>query len=286
MSTIPVVASSSAVSTNASLPAGGPDQQEWLFDALAQPAQSPALLVLVALLSMALGGLHGLTPGHGKTLLAAYLVGNRGTVRHAVFLGGSLTFTHTASVLATGVLVLLAGQLIVPQLLVPALELTSGLLVVALGVRLLPARWRSLRSGHVHLDHQHDDHAHVHDRHHAHEHGDHVHAPAVHALRWRELAAMGVSGGLVPCPEAIGILLVAIGLNRVALGLGLITAFSLGLAIVLCVLGVLLVRARGLADHLGTLGVRMQRFLPVGSALVVTLLGAGMLLKGVVAYLP
>jgi len=127
---------------------------------------------------------------------------------------------------------------------VPALELTSGLLVVALGVRLLPARWRSLRSGHVHLDHQHDDHAHVHDRHHAHEHGDHVHAPAVHALRWRELAAMGVSGGLVPCPEAIGILLVAIGLNRVAPGLGLITASSLGLAIVLCVLGVLLVRAR------------------------------------------
>jgi len=97
---------------------------------------------------------------------------------------------------------------------------------------------------------------------------------------------MGISGGLVPCPEAIGILLVAVGLNRVALGLGLITAFSLGLAIVLCLLGVLLVRARRLADRLGTVGVRTQRFLPVGSAVVVVVLGAGILLKGVVAYLP
>ena len=96
---------------------------------------------------------------------------------------------------------------------------------------------------------------------------------------------MGASGGLMPCPEAIGILLVAIGLDQVALGLGLITAFSLGLATVLCLLGLLLMRARGLVDRLGALGYPSQRFLPLGSALVVTLLGVGMALKGVLAYL-
>ena len=97
---------------------------------------------------------------------------------------------------------------------------------------------------------------------------------------------MGVSGGLIPCPEAIGILLIAIGLDQVALGLGLIMAFSLGLATVLCLLGLLLVRARGLANRLGALGHPSQRFLPLGSTLVVTLLGAGMVLTGVLAYLP
>jgi nickel/cobalt transporter (NicO) family protein len=236
--------------------------QQWMLDALAQPAQSPWALIVALALSAALGGLHGLTPGHGKALLATYLVGSRGTVRHAVFLGGSLTFTHTASVVAISVLALFAGQLLVPDLLVPALELSSGLLVVVLGVRLVRARWRSLRPGHTH---------------------DHAHPHPTDGVRWRHLAAMGVSGGLTPCPEAIGILLVAIGLNRVALGLGLITAFSLGLASVLCVLGLLLVRARGLVDRFGALGHRGQGFLPLCSALVVTLLGAGIALRGVLA---
>src|SRR3712207_9133421 len=108
-----------------------------------------------------LGGLHALTPGHGKTLLASYLVGSRGTVRHAVFLGGTVTFAHTASVIATGLLALLAGHLIVPDLLVPTLELGSGLLVVLLGARLIRLRWRSLRLGH--------DHGHEHGHGHAHQ---------------------------------------------------------------------------------------------------------------------
>ena len=188
-----------------------------------------------------------------------------------------MIFTHTASVLATGLLALLAGQLIVPDLLVPALELGSGLLVVGLGLRLLRARWRSLRRGHEH-DHHHPDDglgpAHTHA---AHNHGQpHSHSHPADGVRWRDLALTGVLGGLTPCPEAIGILLVAIGLNRVALGL----------ATVQCVLGLLLVRARGLVDRLGALGHPSQRFLPLGSALVVTLLGAGMALTGVLAYLP
>ena len=93
---------------------------------------------------------------------------------------------------------------------------------------------------------------------------------------------MGVSGGMTPCPEAIGILLVAIGLNRIALGVGLIVAFSLGLA---AVLGLLIVRSSGLVDHLGNLGQRTQRLLPLGSAIIVTVLGMVISAKGVLAYL-
>ena len=96
---------------------------------------------------------------------------------------------------------------------------------------------------------------------------------------------MGVSGGLTPCPEAIGVLLVAIGLNRLALGLSLIVAFSLGLAAVLCLIGLLLVRSRSLVDHLGPISQRTQRLLPLGSAIVVTGLGAAISLKGILAHL-
>jgi nickel/cobalt transporter (NicO) family protein len=221
-----------------------------------------------------------LTPGHGKTLLASYLVGSRGTVPHAIFLGGAVTFTHTASVMATGLIVLWVGQLVVPGLLVPTLELGSGLLVVLLGVRLARARWRSLRHGH--------DRAHPHEPPHpAHEHADQAqpYPSPTEAVRWRDLVTMGVSGGMTPCPEAIGILLVAIGLNRVALGMGLIVAFSLGLATVLSLIGLLLVRSRGLVDHLGALGQHTQQLLPLGSAIIVTMLGTVMSAKAVLAYL-
>jgi ABC-type nickel/cobalt efflux system permease component RcnA len=104
-------------------------------------------------LSALLGGLHALTPGHGKTLIAAYLIGSRATVKHAAALGGIVTFTHTASAIAVGLLALFASQVIVPDILVPVLEVGAGLLVVALGVRLVLERWR-LRGG-AH-DHHHD----------------------------------------------------------------------------------------------------------------------------------
>ena len=96
---------------------------------------------------------------------------------------------------------------------------------------------------------------------------------------------MGVSGGLVPCPEALGVMLVAIGLNRIPLGLGLIVAFSFGLAAMLIMLGILLVRFRSSLTRLGKPGSSWQRLLPLVSAIIVTLLGTGIVLKGVVAYL-
>jgi ABC-type nickel/cobalt efflux system permease component RcnA len=236
---------------------------------------SPWLFAMGLGLSALLGGLHALTPGHGKTLVAAYLIGNRGTVWHAAALGGIVTFTHTASVIAVGLLALLAGQYILPDVLVPALEVGAGLLVVALGFRLVRARWRTRGS---HLHHHHHDHGH----HHHHDHGHHHHVPD--SVRPGDLLAMGVSGGLVPCPEALGVMLIAIGLGRIGLGLALIVAFSLGLAAVLIAIGILLVRCKSRLDRLGKPGSSWQRLLPLVSAVVVTVLGVGIVLKGLMSY--
>jgi ABC-type nickel/cobalt efflux system permease component RcnA len=119
------------------------------------------------------------------------------------------------------------------------------------------------------------------------EHGPHahVHPHVTESARWRDVMTMGVSGGLTPCPEAIAILLVAVGLNRIVMGLGLIVAFSVGLASVLCLLGLAIVRSHGLVDNFGTMGRRTQRLLPICSAIAVTVLGLVISAKGVLPYL-
>jgi ABC-type nickel/cobalt efflux system permease component RcnA len=96
---------------------------------------------------------------------------------------------------------------------------------------------------------------------------------------------MGVSGGLIPCPEALGIMVIAIGLNRILLGLGLIVSFSFGLAAVLIMIGILLVRSRSLLERFGGIGSRWSRLLPLASAAMVTVLGIGMALGGLATYL-
>jgi nickel/cobalt exporter len=247
-----------------------PERQQRLVGYLYENTLSPWLLVVGLGLSALLGGLHALTPGHGKTLVAACLIGSRGTVGHAAALGGIVTLTHTASVIAVGLLALLAGQYILPDVLVPALEVGAGLLVVALGLRLVRARWRT-RGGHHHD--------------HGHHHHDHDHHLPKGDVRPGDLLAMGISGGLVPCPEALGVMLIAIGLGRIGLGLALIVAFSLGLAAVLIAIGILLVRCKSRwLDRLGKPGSPWQRLLPLVSAAVVTLLGVGIVLKGLLAY--
>lgn len=243
-----------------------PERQQRLVGYLRETALSPWLFVVGLGLSALLGGLHALTPGHGKTLIAAYLIGSRGTVGHAAALGGIVTLTHTASVIAVGLLALLAGQYILPDVLVPALEVCAGLLVVALGARLVRARWRR-RGGH-HLD----------------DHGRHHHVVPPTNVKPGDLLAMGISGGMVPCPEALGVMLMAIGLGRIDLGLALIVAFSFGLAAVLIAIGVLLVRCKSRLDRVGKPGSPWQRLLPLVSAAVVTLLGVGIVVNGLVAY--
>jgi ABC-type nickel/cobalt efflux system permease component RcnA len=285
-------ASTNAMTATSVLPTNASRLLAYLYE----PARSPWVLLLALSLAVVLGGLHALTPGHGKTLVAAYLVGSRGTVKHAIWLGGIVTFTHTASVIVIGLLALFASQFIVPSVLLPILEVLSGLLVVLLGVRLLWQRWLAFRGGESH-EHQHDhDHNHLHSHDHAdahahayeHHHGDghvHSHLPPAEGIKLSNLLAMGISGGIVPCPEALGIMVIAIGLNRILLGLGLIVSFSFGLAAVLIAIGILLVRSRSFLERFGGVSSRWGSALPLASAIIVTILGIGIMVSGLATYL-
>ncbi len=236
--------------------------------------------MLVSLLSALLfGALHALQPGHGKTLVAAYLVGSRGTLRHAVLLGVVVTFTHTVSVLGLGVLLLIFSRWVRPEQIIPGLTLASGMLVVGIGLNLLLQRVRLARAGRVaHTHHHHGfggQHHHHHD--HAHDHAHHhEHAP----LSRRGIVSLGISGGLVPCPEALVILILAATWGRLALGLALIVAFSLGLALVLIAIGMLLVLSGEQLWRRFKPNGAIPRWLPVLSALIVVGLGLALALQG------
>lgn len=250
-------------------------------DLMTLPLTGPGIVIFILLASFGWGALHALSPGHGKTVVAAYLIGSRGTLRHALFLGLTTTVTHTAGVFALGAMTLFISQFILPEQLYPWLSVTSGLLVVVVGLSLLSGRWRQLRgSSAEHLSHHHD---HIHDHHHPHPH-DHDHEQHGHShlppgadgspITWRSLLALGVSGGLLPCPSALILMLSAIALGRVGFGLLLIFIFSLGLASVLTVIGLLFVYAGQLFNRFPHAAPLLPA-LPLVSALVVTVLGVG-----------
>jgi len=164
-STTAATAGTASLNTLIGTSAGASEQARQLLAYLYAPALSPWVLLLALALAGALGGLHALTPGHGKTLVAAYLVGSRGTVRHAVALGAIVTFTHTASVIVIGLLALFASQFVVPDVLVPIMEILSGLLVVFMGARLVWQRWIAFHSRRS------PDHDRAHNHSHSHDHG-------------------------------------------------------------------------------------------------------------------
>lgn len=233
----------------------------------------PGLLVGILLLAFALGAAHALTPGHGKTIVGAYLVGSRGTAKHALFLGLTTTITHTAGVFAFGLLVLFASQFIVPEQLYPWLGVLSGLLVVTIGFSLLRGRWREWR-------HKPDEtHAQV-GGYHTHFGIGHTHTPpTADNVGWRNLLALGVSGGLLPCPSALVLLLSAIALQKVAFGLLLIVVFSFGLASVLTGIGLALVYAGQFFAKMGAGNGRLAKALPIFSAFFITVAGVGITIQ-------
>jgi len=293
--------------------------------------------ILLALgISIVWGAMHAMTPGHGKTIVGAYLVGSRGTIKHALYLGLITTITHTLGVFALGLVTLFAAQYILPEQLYPWMSLLSGLFVVGIGLNLFVQRFKSsdargllgrlkpdlsnlqpayssaLQStkagnaehahahrlvltsthdhnhhhdGHHHGHHEHshqDDHSHHYDHHgnyhdHDHEHGGHSHTPP-EEITWRSLLALGISGGLIPCPSALVVMLGAIALNRIGFGLILVLAFSLGLAGALTAIGTLFIYAGRLFERFPSQG-RVIRLLPVFSALFVSVIGVGITLK-------
>jgi nickel/cobalt exporter len=238
------------------------------------------ILAAIAI-AMFWGAVHALSPGHGKSIVAAYLVGSRGTARHAAFLGLTVTVTHTASIFALGIITLYLSSYILPETLYPWLSVVSGLVVVGMGGSILVRRARRLRASQHHHHHGHDhdhshDHAHEHDRgaHHHHGPGGHTHEPPA-AITVRSMLALGISGGILPCPSALVVMLGAIAVHRVAFGLLLVVAFSIGLAATLTSVGLLVVYARRLVDRVPSSG-RLVQAAPTFSAGVITLLGVGL----------
>jgi nickel/cobalt transporter (NicO) family protein len=371
-------------------------------DRFAELISVPELTFPVALLGLLiaafLGGVHAMSPGHGKTVVGAYLVGSRGTPKHAAFLGLTVTITHTLGVFALGLATLFASQYVVPEKLFPVISLLSGLIVFALGLSLFVKRLRGAMGfaaadhhhdhdehghhhehGHSHDHHSHEhgehhqhDHEHSHDHHHGHQHShthsaDEVHAHAHHShshqpqlalahsheqhahshgeepahthehhdhdqshshdhagvnpadsglrtadpglqtpdaglrqafvhshdggkphshlppgadgssITWKNLLALGISGGLLPCPSALVVLLSAIYMERTGYGLLLVIAFSAGLAATLTGVGLMFLYAgRLLKRPAGVRNHTLTRILPVLSALVIACVGAVM----------
>jgi nickel/cobalt transporter (NicO) family protein len=274
-------------------------------------AAGEGVLFVLLLAAFGWGAVHALSPGHGKAMVAAYLVGTKGKPRHAVALGATVTIAHTIGVFMLGFVTLALSQYVLPEDLYPWLNLVSGALVVAIGAGVLRARLRGRgHSHHHHHDHDHDGHSHGHENSltragfqhfmdhlrgrehghgHHHDHGhhhhhDHAHA-ADHTVTNRSLIGLGAAAGLIPCPSALVVLLGAIAQHQIGLGLLLIVAFSLGLAGTLTALGLAVVYARKLLPKLGGLGAgrgggatlsRVAAALPAASAVVIV--GVGCLL--------
>jgi nickel/cobalt exporter len=238
--------------------ASTPERSAGSFESLVERENLGASVVLLSLLIAAFwGAAHALSPGHGKAMVAAYLVGTRGTPRHAFMLGGTVTVAHTAGVFALGFVTLGLSAFIVPEQLYPWLTLVSGLLVVLVGASVLRQRLRSRGHGHHHDHHHHD-----HDDHHRHD----------DALTSKGILGVGIAAGLLPCPSALVVLLSAIALHRIGLGLALIVAFSLGLAATITGIGLVAVFARRTFSRLSLDGP-LVRALPAASAGLILAVG-------------
>ena len=243
------------------------------------------LILLLLAAAFGWGALHALSPGHGKAMIAGYLAGSRGRPRHAVALGLTVTATHTAAVFALGLVTLAASEYVVPEDLYPWLGVASGLMVVAIGIAVMRSRfrrWRAVRggatvAGHGH-SHAHDhSHAHGHSHGHDHSHGHHDQPDAGAPIRTRELLGLGISGGLVPCPSALVVLIAAISQHRIGLGMVLIVAFSFGLAATVTGVGLVTIWGQRLVRRLRPeqrlFGGRLSGALPALSAGLIVLVG-------------
>jgi len=275
--------------------------------------------IALAASSFGLGALHALEPGHGKTVVGAYLIGSKGRTSDAVLLGLVVTLTHSGSVILLGVLSTLAAAMFVPETVQKVLEVVSGLLVVGVGGWMLHVRFREVQGGLAGHSHPHPhpaDHANPHTHEHAahsqgqaesaHQGRDHTrpHEPAPahehsldghshsHTLNLApgqrptlgQLIALGISGGIVPCPAALAVLLAAVSYGQFAKGLSLVVVFSIGMAAVLVAIGIMMVKAADLAGRY-VRESKWTKIVPVASAGLITLLGVGLTARGVLNLL-
>jgi len=270
-----------------------------LVRSISSATLAPGIISIALLGAVLLGAVHALSPGHGKTIVGAYLIGSRGTARHAAFLGLTVTITHTAGVFMLGFATLYASRFIMPERLFPILSLVSALLVLIMGGVLLLQRTRLAfaaapaflpvaagaaptgRALLVAKEFRPLDAT-------MHSHGGkmHTHLPpgaAGEKITWRGLLALGVSGGLVPCPSAMVILLAAVAINKTLFGMVLVIAFSFGLAITLTIVGLAFLYARNRFRG-PTAGGRWSKLLPIVSAGLMTLLGVGLCVTAIRSF--
>jgi nickel/cobalt transporter (NicO) family protein len=247
---------------------------------------TPLIIALSLVTAFAFGAGHALTPGHGKTLMAAYLVGTRGTPLHAVGLGLSVAISHTIGILVLAALVVGAHGLLPPDVVARAAPVVSAVTIVAPGGWMLfrEVRRRSSTTPVASADHGHDhDHGHHlpadpgHDHEHSHGGIRHAHLPPTRStIGWRGLFALGLAGGLIPSTSALFILLGSIVAGRPAFGFVLVVVFGLGMAAVMAGVGLAMVFARDRLDRLPSssgLG-RVARHAPLAAAVVVLGFGA------------
>lgn len=276
-------------------------QKDKLAELIAVPEITFSIAVFGLFLAFGLGAMHAMSPGHGKAVVGAYLIGSRGTPKHAAFLGLTVTITHTLGVFALGIVTLFASNYILPEKLMPFLSFISGLLVLYIGLTMFHKRLFSIlgweKAEHHH--HHHHEHTHHHGEHHHHhgEHSDehhhhdhthhHAHDAFIHThdghthshlppdeISWKSLLALGVSGGLLPCPSALVLMLSAISLGRVGYGLILTIAFSLGLAATLTAVGLIFLYLGKSFGGSRFAENRILKSLPVASAFLIACIGA------------
>ncbi|MGI8883083.1 MAG: nickel/cobalt transporter [Pyrinomonadaceae bacterium] len=270
-------------------------QTDRLAELIAVPEVTPSIILFGLFLAFGLGAIHAMSPGHGKAVVGAYLVGSKGTPKHAVFLGLTVTITHTLGVFALGLITLFASNYILPERLIPFLSFVSGLLVLYIGLTMFKSRLFTLlgweKAGHHH-GHSHDhapdqEHSHGEQKHHNHSSDEHSHDNFTHThdgnththlppenISWKSLLALGISGGLLPCPSALVLMLSAISLNRVGYGILLTLVFSFGLAATLTAVGLIFLYVGKAFGNSGLAENRILKTLPVFSAFVIACLGA------------
>lgn len=234
--------------------------------------------------ALVLGMAHALEPGHSKTLVASYLIGIKGTTRDAVLLGITVTITHTLVVFLLAVAALAFGKAFPMERVQHWLEVVSGGLVFAMGLWLLRSRWREWKheGEHAHAHAQGIDHERTHDEHE--DHHSHSHAlPTGQRLTFGQLVSFGFSGGLVPCPAALAVLILAVGMGKAVLGLVTVLVFSIGFALALILVGVAVCHGTAFFGKRAGESKWLKR-LPMLSSAIVTVLGLAMFVRALLGH--
>lgn len=258
--------------------------EDFIKEALYSPEANPLFLALVLGVAFILGAIHALGPGHGKSLMAAYLVGVRGKIKDAIILALSITFSHVFSVIVIGFVVFLLMNVFWSEKISLWLGVISGIFICAIGLWLLIQRLHlyqvkqktiSQAPRHPVLENFHHDH------HHHHSHANHTHRHSYNDSNlslWSNIS-LGISSGIVPCPKALVILLLAISLQKIILGITIITVFSLGMALVLMAIGITLVKASHLLKD--RFQSKWTQLLPVLGSIIIIALGLVITLRTV-----